>query len=290
MAKILVPLPALDCDPTETAIPWQVLTKLGHEIVFATPEGAPSEPDDIMLTGRGLDLWGWIPGLRRFPLVGRLLAANKDARRAFQEMRSTAAFRAPLRWDEIGASPFDGLILPGGHRARGIRPYLESPEIQDAVVAFFSADKPIGAICHGALIPARSINPETQRSVLFGRKTTSLTWQLERTGAKVGRIMRFWDPHYYRTYLEEDDQPPGYMSVEHEIIRSLEHPTDYLDVPPEAKDYRRKTSGLARDTMKDQSASWVVQDRNYVTARWPGDAHAFAMRFAGLLKPQGKSG
>lgn len=283
MAKILMPLPALDCDPTETAIPWQVLTQQGHEIVFATPDGEPSQPDDIMLTGRGLDLWGWIPGLRRFPLVGRLLAANKDARRAFAEMTSTRAFLTPRRWDEIDASQFDGLILPGGHRARGLRPYLESKEIQDAVVFFFKADQPVGAICHGALIPARSIDPETRRSVLFGRKTTGLTWQLERTGAQVGRIVRFWDPHYYRTYLEEGDQPPGYMSVEHEIIRSLEHVTDFVDVAPDVADYKRKTSGLARDTMKDQSASWVVQDGNYVTARWPGDAHAFAMRFAGLF-------
>jgi putative intracellular protease/amidase len=283
MAKILLPLPGLDCDPTETAIPWQILTERGHDVVFATPNGEPSQPDDIMLTGRGLDLWGWIPGFRRFPLIGRLLAANKHARRAFQKMSRSQAFLTPLRWDEIDARQYDGLILPGGHRARGIRPYLESKDIQNAVIFFFKNDKAIGAICHGALIPARSIDPETQRSVLFGRKTTGLTWQLEGTGARIGRFVRFWDPHYYRTYLEEPGQPPGYMSVEHEIIRSLEHATDFLDVPPDAEHYKRKTSGLARDTMMDQSASWVVQDGNYVTARWPGDAHAFAIRFAGLL-------
>jgi hypothetical protein len=28
----------------------------------------------------------------------------------------------------------------------------------------------------------------------------------------------------------------------------------------------------------------VVRDRNYVSARWPGDAHTFAKTFAGMLQ------
>jgi hypothetical protein len=32
-----------------------------------------------------------------------------------------------MRWDEVESDRFDGLILPGGHRARGMRAYLESP-------------------------------------------------------------------------------------------------------------------------------------------------------------------
>jgi len=283
MASVILPLPKIDCDPTETAIPWRVLTQLGHKVTFATPDGKPSKPDDIMLTGRGLDIWGWIPGLRNFPLVGLFLRANKDARTAFAEMSQASEFLSPICWAEIDMAQFDGLLLPGGHRARGIRPYLESKVLQDVVISFFKADKPIGAICHGALIPARSIDPETGRSVLYGRKTTGLTWALESAGAKIAGISRFWDRHYYRTYLEEADQPAGYMSVEHEIIRSLEHSSDFLDVPNDADDYKRKTSGLVRDTLDDQSASWVVEDGNYVTARWPGDAHAFAGKFAELL-------
>lgn len=284
MATIILPLPAVDCDPTETAIPWKVLTELGHDVRFATPDGQPSEPDEIMLTGRGLDIWGWIPLLRNFPFVGLFLRANKDARNAFTEMSKDPAFVSPLRWADIDMTQFDGLLLPGGHRARGIRPYLESKDLQDTVVSFFNANKPIGAICHGTLIPARSIDPKTGRSILYGRKTTGLTWALESTGAKIAGISRFWDRHYYRTYLEKAGQPTGYMSVEHEIIRSLEQPSDFRDVPVDADGYKRKTSGLVRDTLDDQSASWVVQDENYITARWPGDAHAFASKFGSLLK------
>jgi hypothetical protein len=34
----------------------------------------------------------------------------------------------------------------------------------------------------------------------------------------------------------------------------------------------------------DARPAFVVQDRNYISARWPGDVHTFAKTFAGLLK------
>ena len=39
MARVLIPIPRRDFDPTEVAISWEVLTYLGHEVVFATPGG-----------------------------------------------------------------------------------------------------------------------------------------------------------------------------------------------------------------------------------------------------------
>ena len=74
------------------------------------------------------------------------------------------------------------------------------------------------------------------------------------------------------------------MSVQQEVTRSLASAADFLDVPRTDPDYRRKTSGLQRDTMDDARPAFVVQDRNYVSARWPGDVHTFAKAFAALLK------
>ena len=37
----LMPVPSSDFDPTETAIPWSVLTSRGGEVAFATPDGSP---------------------------------------------------------------------------------------------------------------------------------------------------------------------------------------------------------------------------------------------------------
>jgi putative intracellular protease/amidase len=283
MAKIIIPIPSLDFDPTEVAIPWKILSELGHDVAFATPDGCPGQADDLMMTGEGLDIWGFIPGFRKLPLIGRLLRANHDGRDAYRAMIETGRFQNPMKWDSLRIEDFDGLLLPGGHRARGMQSYLESAVLQQFVVRFFNAGKPVAAICHGALLPARSIDPATGRSVLFGRKTTGLTWSLESSAAKLGKLVRFWDPYYYRTYRETAGQPDGYMSVEHEIARSLEKPSDFLNVAAGDPQFRRKTSGLVRDTATDQSASFVVRDGNYISARWPGDAHGFAFAFADLL-------
>lgn len=284
MARVLIPLPARDFDPSEAAVSWQVLSKAGHIISFATPDGQPAAADDMMLSGQGLDLWGQIPLLRNIPLIGLLMRANRDARDAYAAMIADPNYAAPLRWDGLDPSAFDGLLLPGGHRARGMREYLESEALQGCVGDFFEAGKPVSAICHGVLLAARSTLRRTGRSVLHGYRTTALTWALENSAWKLARITRFWDPNYYRTYLEQIDQPDGYMSVQQEVTRSLARPEDFLDVPRGDPEYRRKTSGLQRDTMDDARPAFVVHDRNYISARWPGDAHTFAKAFATLLK------
>jgi putative intracellular protease/amidase len=283
VARVLILLPALDFDPTEVAVSWRVLVNAGHVVTFATPDGQLAVADDMMLTGRGLDPWAWIPLLQNLPLVGLLMRANGDARTAHAAMIADPNYHAPLRWDKIDASRFDGLLLPGGHRARGMRDYLESDTLQRLVVGFFEAQKPVAAICHGVLLAARSISDRTGRSVLHGYRTTALTWAFERNAWNVARVTRFWDPGYYRTYPEKAGQPEGFMSVQQEVTRALAHPEDFVDVPKTDPEHRRKTSGLQRDSLEDARAAFVVRDRNYLSARWPGDAHTFAKALSGML-------
>jgi putative intracellular protease/amidase len=284
VARILFLLPARDFDPSEAAVSWRVLSRAGHGIGFATPDGRPAIADDMMLTGRGLDLWGTIPLLRNWPLVGLLLRANRDAREAYAGMIAGPGYLAPQRWDAVDPSAFDALLLPGGHRARGMRDYLESEILQHHVAGFFDAAKPVAAICHGVLLAARSHSKRTGRSVLHGYQTTALTWALENSAWSVARITRFWDPNYYRTYPEQNGQPKGFMSVQQEVTRSLARAEDFRDVPKTDPDYRRKTSGMERDSIDNPTPAFVVRDRNYVSARWPGDAHSFAKTFAGMLQ------
>ena len=174
MATVLMPIPACDFDPTEVAVSWQVLSAAGHEVVFATPSGQIGEADDLMVTGQGLDPWGFVPGLRRLTVVGRVLRADAAARAAYGALREDHSFRSPLHWAEARRSGYDALVLPGGHRARGMRGYLESGEVQQMAVDSFRADRPVGAICHGVLVAARAVDPATGRSVLHGRRTTAL--------------------------------------------------------------------------------------------------------------------
>lgn len=283
MATVLLPIPALDFDPTEVAVSWRVLEDAGHRVWFATPTGRPGAGDDLMLTGRGLDPWGFVPGLSHLVGVGRVLRARPDAVAAYDDLVRSDGFLRPKAWDAVDLDAVDALLLPGGHRARGMQPYLESPVLQAMVVSGFRRRMPMAAVCHGVLVAARSIDPEHGRSVLHGRRTTALTWSLERRAWSLSRLTRFWDPHYYRTYREEPGQPSGYMSVQHEVTRALARPEDFCDVDPGDPDAGLKLSGRARDTVDDERPAFVVQDGTYLSARWPGDVHTFARRFAAML-------
>jgi putative intracellular protease/amidase len=276
MGTVLIPIPDRDFDPTEVAISWQVLRANGHRVVFATESGSPGVADDIMVTGRGLDFWSAIPVLGAITVVGRMLRANKDARRAYHDMLGSLEYQLPSSWAEATLDGIDALLLPGGHRARGMRSYIDSDTLHRLVVDAFARGLKVAAICHGVLLAARSVDPATGHSVLYGRRTTALTWALERTAWRLTRITRFWNRDYYRTYSEAPGQAPGYMSVQSEVTRALKNPSDFCDVQRGSPHWRMKTSGIVRDTATDARPAFVVDDGSYVSARWPGDTHTFA--------------
>ncbi len=119
--------------------------------------------------------------------------------------------------------------------------------------------KPVSAaVCHGVAAGGTfDIQRARGKSVLFGRKTTALTWRLENSAWQLTKFLaRFWDPDYYRTYREAKGEPDGYWSVEQEIKRALASEADFIDVPdkcrssfPEnrrfdARPHRRSEAGL----------------------------------------------
>jgi putative intracellular protease/amidase len=284
---VLIALPCRDYDPSEVAVSWQALTAAGHRVAFATPDGEPAAADPLMLSGEGLDLWGFLPLLRHLKALGLLLRASRDARRAHAAVLGDPAFAAPARYDALRIDDYDGLLLPGGHRARGMRRYVEDPALQRFVGAFFDADKPVAAICHGVVLAARSPSARTGRSALYGRKTTALTWKLESAAYLTMRFLgRVWDPGYYRTYAERAGEPEGFRGVQAEVTRALARADDFQDVPADAPHHFRKASGLYRDSATDDRPAWVVRDGNFVSARWPGDVHAFAKAFVEVLAQQ----
>lgn len=243
--RVLVPLPDRDFDTTEVAVPWRLLSDCGHEVVFATQRGGSAPRCD--------------PKLLDGVLFGKL-GAEPEPVSFYEQLTGAAAFRDPLAWAEVEPAEFDGLLLPGGH-AQGMRQYLGDAELQAKVAAFWALQRPVGAICHGVLVLARSIDPVSGRSVLAGRRTTCLPKYMERGGFlltawKLGR--------YYRTY-------PAY--VEDEVIAALADPSDFERGPRTTK----------RGTNSDDSQAFVVEDRNYISARWPGDAYLFAKRFERIL-------
>src|ERR1700722_14802681 len=244
--RLLMPLPGRDFDVTEVAVPWQILRAAGHQAVFATERaGTVPAADPRLLTG---------------VLFGQLGAAPA-ARAAYAELAGASEFTATQGWADLDMTGFDGLLLAGGH-APGMRQYLGSPELRDQVAAFWSLGRPIGAICHGVLVLARTTDPATGRSVLAGRRTTCLPKYMER-GAYLSTAWRLG--HYYRTY-------PAY--VEDEVKAALRTPAEQFHPGPRT---------LTRGTATDDRHAFVVQDGTYLSARWPGDSYLFARRFHDLL-------
>jgi len=237
--KVLLAIPNQDFDPTEAAVPWKLLTEAGIEVVVATPEGGPAAADPIVLEGREL-------GLLRV-----LLQADANGRRAYREFHASAC-AASRCYDELRSEDFDALLLPGGHAPK-MRPHLESESLRRLISAFFAADKIVAAVCHGVVAVARARRPDG-KSVLYGRKTTALTeamelfaWNL--TKKKLG--------DYYRTYPQ---------TVQQEVTQALQSPDDFSCGP----------RPFLRDTASKPSRGFIVEDGNYISARYPGDIHRFS--------------
>jgi putative intracellular protease/amidase len=247
IATVLIPVPDNDFDVTEVAVPWRLLTRAGHVVRFATEHGGAAPAADQRL----------LDGV----IFGQLGAAT-EAKAFYAEMQRSEEFRAPLAWADIEPDELDGLILPGGH-APGMRQYLGSELLRGKVGEYWALGRPIGAICHGVLVLARTCDPTTERSLLYGRRTTCLPKYMERSAylATAWRLGR-----YYRTY-------PAY--VEDEVRGALRDPGDFVRGP-------RVLS--RRGTETDDGPSFFVRDDNYVSARWPGDAYLFAKRFADRLR------
>jgi putative intracellular protease/amidase len=246
IVRVLIPLPDHDFDVTEVAVPWRLLTDAGHDTVFATEHGgfAP-EADRRLLDG---------------VIFGRL-GAYDEPKRFYRQLVNAAEFQRPLAWADLRAVDYDGLLLSGGH-APGMRQYLSSTVLQARVAEFWALDRPVAAICHGVLVLARTQDAATGQSVIANRRTTCLPKYMERgayylTAWRLGR--------YYRTY-------PAY--VEDEVTAALSDRSQFVLGPRTRR----------RGNSTDHGAAFVVQDGNYLSARWPGDAYLFAERFRSLLE------
>lgn len=247
--RVLVPIPSNGCDPSEVGIPCKLMLEAAIEVIFATPDGKQATADAIMLTGKKL---GILKGV---------LAARKDAVAAFLEIEKTDAFTNPISYDEIDAQNFDAIYLPGGHD-KPVKEYLESEKLQTNISKFFDNGKTVGAICHGVVLVARSKNSDTGLSVLYTYKTTSLLNKQELLGYNMTRL---WMGDYYLTYPE--------ITVEDEVKAVLENKNNFIHGP----------NAILRDSPTKLSRGFFVKDRNYISARWPGDLYSFTTEFIKMI-------
>lgn len=178
--RVLIALPDIDFDPTESAIPWLRMQEAGMEITFATSTGGIAAADPLLISG---------------VLFGKI-RATEPARATYAAMVASHAFTHPVSYEAIQPGDFDAIVLPGGH-APGMKPYLESRLLQSRVQQAMANGSIVGAICHGVLLLARVTDPATGASMLRDRQVTALPKYMERA-AWLGTAWKLGT--YYRTY------------------------------------------------------------------------------------------
>jgi len=248
--KILIALPQSGFDPTECISPWLTLSENGCEVTFITPLGKPAKADSRMIC----DGFGPLsPFLMTHPFI-----LHK-----YSDLQHDESFLNPLSYSAVSANDYTGLVIPGGHGDE-MRSLLDSLELHQLISDFFEQNKPVGAICTGVLAVARSLQ-KNGKSVLYGRKTTAVTKLMELTGWFVTAP---WLKRYFRPYPR---------TIQEEIINFLQKKQDFLTGPLPLFPSRYSKKFLSRQ--------FVVIDKNYLSARWPGDAYRFSLEFLKLLNP-----
>ena len=78
------------------------------------------------------------------------------------------------------------------------------------------------------------------------------------------RLTRLYLGDYYWTYP---------TTVEDEVRSALARPEDFIKGPLPVR----------RDSAARLGVGFTVRDGEYLSARWPGDAHRFAAEFAAMI-------
>lgn len=121
-------------------------------------------------------------------------------------MLASSEHAHPLAWSspDFTLTSFDLVYLPGGHD-KAVRQIIDSLTVHGHLAEYFpltrksatGPQKAIAAICHGPLVLANTINPETGKSVLHECKTTALPAGFEKVAYWGTRL---WLGDYYKTY------------------------------------------------------------------------------------------
>ena len=263
-AYILIVLPDEGFDASTVAVPWKLLTDLGHKVVFATERGGkPAVPDSISLHG---------------VLGGELMRPSKEVREAYALMTTTStSFKKPLSFNRVIVSSASALIIPGGRHA-GYSQLLENKVLRSKIILpMWKARKPVAAIGHGVLLLAQIRDPEDKtKSLLYHRNTAVLPRYLE------------MPMHYVASIVGQVPSPYSLASthgeyLETKVAAELRFPNTQLGKGP-----WNPLLPFLHPSIDDISHAFYVEDGSYLSARYGGDAALIARRISSMLSPSGK--
>ena len=136
-AKCILLLAGDYAEDYETMVPFQTLLAVGHTVHAVCPgKKAGEQVKTAIHDFEGAQTYSEKPGHN---------------------------FTLNATFDEVKAEDYDALVIPGGRAPEYLR---LNPQVLDVVRHFFTASKPVAAVCHGAQILAAA-------GVLQGRKCSA---------------------------------------------------------------------------------------------------------------------
>lgn len=149
----------------EAVAPYEVFTRAGHDVVFASPGGAVPQPDESSLSAQA--------------------NGGEEAARAVAEgVAAMAGLDRPLKLEEVDAADYDAVFYPGGHGP--MQDLAVDPASGRLITELLDSGRPLALVCHGpaALLAARRADGS---SPVAGYRLTGFTDEEERQAGFADR-------------------------------------------------------------------------------------------------------
>lgn len=138
MSKKILMLCGDFCEDYETMVPFQALLAVGHQVDAVCPD---KKAGDSIATA----------------------IHDFEGQQTYSEKRGHN-FTLNATFASVNPAQYDALVIPGG---RGPEYLRNDPRVIEIVKHFFSADKPVAAICHGAQLLAGARVLEGRRCAAY---------------------------------------------------------------------------------------------------------------------------
>lgn len=228
----------------ETAIPLMAIVRAGYDFVLATPTG--KKP--IMDKDSDAPIY-----------FANDEAARTEARDFFNNNPAMNAVRSLRSVIDDGLDRFAGVFFPGGHAP--VVDVMQDPDARDVLKHFHAYNKPTAAICHGpmGILAALENSREFRAALIAGDQ------------AKARDLAKGWQYAGYRMTV--------FSRSEEEFAEDNVFKAKLFFNMPDALE----AAGGKVVTTEKNFTSYVVEDRELITAQNPMSDHELATKFIAAL-------
>jgi putative intracellular protease/amidase len=166
--KVLMLASNLGLWAEELQAPWDILRKAGHNVTLATPQGKTPLPLILSVDPDFVD-----PVQKYNVNPPEVVARTK-------ELLETGEWSRPIKITDANMNHYDTLVIVGGPGAP--LDLVGNAKVHELLVEAFTSGKVMGALCYavGAFVWAR--NPDTGKSIIYGKKVVAHPKEWDFTG------------------------------------------------------------------------------------------------------------